>query len=169
MLGKTLPFQPLQSPLISHLRLQILNRERKKKSRMEFPNFQPASWPFFFNAPVLFSPYFTPENYVHWIETPESHVYSADLSGVKKEEIKVELEDSRYLIIRTQAVDGETEPAKKFMKKFRLPAMVDVNGISAVYDDGVLRVTIPKSFVNRRFRIDPADLPERYEVLAPAA
>ncbi|KAJ4951370.1 hypothetical protein NE237_028202 [Protea cynaroides] len=85
---------------------------------------------------VLFSPYFTQENYVHWIETPESLVYSADLPGVRKEEIKVELEDSRYLIIITQAVDGETDPAKKFMKKFKLPAMVDDNGISALHEDG---------------------------------
>ncbi|XP_042521004.1 15.4 kDa class V heat shock protein [Macadamia integrifolia] len=136
---------------------------------MEFLNFQPASWPFFFNAPAIFPPFFTQEIHVHWTETPESYIYSASVPGVRNEEIKVEIEDSKYLIMRTQAVDGETKPANSFMKKFRLPAMVDVNGVSAVYEDGILRVTIPKSFVKRRFRIDPADLPERYEILAPAA
>ncbi|XP_043691189.1 15.4 kDa class V heat shock protein [Telopea speciosissima] len=136
---------------------------------MEFSNFQSSPWHFFFSAPLLFPSYFTQENYVHWTETPESHIYSADLPGVKKEEIRVEVEDSIYLIIRTQAVDGEAEPARSFMRKFKLPGMIDVNGISAGYEDGVLRVTVPRSFVNRRVRIDPANLPERYEVLAPAA
>ncbi|OVA06088.1 Alpha crystallin/Hsp20 domain [Macleaya cordata] len=106
---------------------------------MEF-TFQPSPpLPLFFNAPFLFPSFITPENYVHWTETPESHVYTADLPGVRKEEIKVEVEDSKYLIIRTEATNG------------------------------ILTVTVPRIFSRRRFRIDPADLPDRHEILAPAA
>ncbi|XP_042479067.1 15.4 kDa class V heat shock protein-like [Macadamia integrifolia] len=136
---------------------------------MESSDFQPSPWHLFFNAPLLFPSYLTQDNYVHWTKTPESHIYLTNLPGVRKEEIKVEVEDSIYFIIRTQAVDGEAEMARSFMRKFRLPVMIDVNGISARYEDGVLRVTVPRSFVNRRIRIDPANLLERYEILAPAA
>lgn len=91
------------------------------------------------------------------------------VTGVKKEEIKVEVEDSRYLIIRTEAVEESREPARSFMRKFRLPNLVDVNGISAGYEDGVLTVKVPRSLARRGFLIDPADVPERLEVLARAA
>ena len=136
---------------------------------MDFSPFQPSSWHFLFTSPLLVSYHFTPDNYVHWTETPESHIYSANLPGVRKEEIRVELEDSRYLIIRTEAIDESTKPAKSFMRKFRLPDMIDIDGISAGYEDGVLTVTVPRSFVRRGFYIDPGDLPEQLEVLARAA
>lgn len=94
------------------------------------------------------------------------------LAGVRKEEIKVEVEDSIYLIIRTEAAAAEEEsgePARSFMRKFRLPGMVDVDGISAGYEDGVLTVRVPRSITRRGLFIHPADLPESLEVLARAA
>lgn len=81
--------------------------------------------------------------------------------GLKKEEIKVEVEDSRYLIIRTEAANETTEPTRSFLRKFRLPGMVDMNGICASYRDGVLTITVPRTLVRRGFFIEPADLPER--------
>ncbi|KAK9267297.1 hypothetical protein L1049_009720 [Liquidambar formosana] len=136
---------------------------------MEFPTFRPSPMHFLFTSPLLFPYQFIPENYVHWTETPESHIYSVDLPGLRKEEIKVEIEDSIYLIIRTEAIDESREPPRSFMRKFRLPGMIDISGISAGYEDGVLKVTVPRSFVRRGFYIDPADVPERLEVLAKAA
>lgn len=90
-------------------------------------------------------------------------------AGVRKEEIKVEVEDSRYLIIRTEAIDEFSEPARTFMRKFRLPGRVDIDGISAKYEDGVLTVAVPRSFTRRGFYIDPADVPQQLETLARAA
>ena len=78
----------------------------------------------------------------------------------------MELEDSRYLIIQTEAIDESTQPTKIFMRKFQLPGMI---GISAGYEDGVSTVTVPRSFVRRGFYIDPGDLPEQLELLARAA
>ncbi|XP_022019053.1 17.3 kDa class I heat shock protein-like, partial [Helianthus annuus] len=36
---------------------------------------------------------------VDWKETPEAHVFKADLPGIKKEEVKVEVEDGNILQI----------------------------------------------------------------------
>ncbi|KAI4342921.1 hypothetical protein MLD38_027484 [Melastoma candidum] len=111
-------------------------------------------------SPLFFAYSFVPgNNHVRWTETPDSHVFSVVLPGVRKEEIRVEVEDSTYMSIRTVVVEGEPEPARKFSRKFRLPAMVDVYGISAGYEDGVLTVRVPRVFVRRGFFIDPSDLP----------
>ncbi|KAE8700471.1 15.4 kDa class V heat shock protein [Hibiscus syriacus] len=134
-----------------------------------FPANQLSPLHYFLASPGLFSNQIVPENYVSWTETPEAHVYSADLPGVRKEEIKVEVEDSRYLIIRTEGINDSKKPAMNFMRKFRLPGSVDIDGISAKYEDGVLTVTVPRSFGRGGFYIDPADVPDRVEVLARAA
>ncbi|KAL2931453.1 15.4 kDa class V heat shock protein [Bienertia sinuspersici] len=132
---------------------------------MEISSFQPYSWNIFYD-PYMFLPYYhIPENYVHWRETPQSHVYSANLPGVRKDDIKVEVEDSRYMIIRTEAIDNSGASPRRFMRKFRLPGRVDVDGISAGYEDGVLTVTVP-----RRGLFDPANLPDRQlQITAKAA
>ncbi|KGN64532.1 15.4 kDa class V heat shock protein [Cucumis sativus] len=118
--------------------------------------------------PLLF-PYYhysIPHNYVHWVQTSDSHLFSADLPGVRKEEIKVEVEDSRYLIIRTEAVNGVTSPAKSFSRKFRLPVLVDVDGISAGFENGVLEITVPRSSFRRRSVVHS---PDQHQLLARAA
>lgn len=61
----------------------------------------------------------------------------------------MELEDSRYLVIRTERTDGNGQvdgrPPREFMRKFRLPAMVEIEGISAAYEDGVITVRVPRT------------------------
>ncbi|ERN19638.1 hypothetical protein AMTRI_Chr02g214880 [Amborella trichopoda] len=123
----------------------------------------------------------TPENHVEWRETPHAHVFSADLPGVRKEDIRVEVEDSLYLIIRTenQATDemreeeGGERPLmrrRRFMRKFRLPEGVNITQISAEFRDGVLSVNVPRLVsLRERFRVDPSDVPDCHELLAPAA
>lgn len=72
------------------------------------------------------------------------------------------MEDSRYLVIRTEHnEDGGESPERErrnFMRKFRLPQMVNVDGISAGYEDGVLTVTVPRSISRGRLIVDPQDL-----------
>ncbi|XP_010529427.1 PREDICTED: 15.4 kDa class V heat shock protein [Tarenaya hassleriana] len=135
---------------------------------MEFQTYQTWPWQYLLSSPSLYT---QQENHVHWTQTPDSHLFSVDLPGVRKEEIKVEIEDSRYLIIRTETAGGSLEPpAKSFRRKFRLPESIDIAGISAGYDSGVLTVTVPRAFRRRRhFFIDPSDVPERLEILARAA
>ncbi|MED6143894.1 hypothetical protein PIB30_009967 [Stylosanthes scabra] len=137
---------------------------------MEFSASRYVPWQFLLPSNLLFPYDFIPENYVHWTETPDSHIFSADIPGVRKEELRVEVEDSRYLIIRTEAVDGSSsEPSRKFRRKFRLPGRVDLDAISAGYEDGVLTITVPRS-LRRGFYIHPADVPDTSDnLLARAA
>ncbi|KAI9124263.1 hypothetical protein K1719_005563 [Acacia pycnantha] len=138
---------------------------------MEFPSplHHPVPWEYLFPPQLLFPHYFIPPNHVHWTQTRDSHIFSADIPGVRKEELRVEVEDSRYLIMRTEAAEESTEaPARKFMRKFRLPERVDLEAISAGYENGVLTVMVPRS-LRRGFFIDPFALPDTIEVLARAA
>lgn len=81
----------------------------------------------------------------------------------------MEIEDSIYLIIRTEATERSPDPpVKSFKRKFRLPESIDMIGISAGYEDGVLTVVVPKMIMTRRF-IDPSDVPESLQLLARAA
>ncbi|KAF3451705.1 hypothetical protein FNV43_RR07801 [Rhamnella rubrinervis] len=136
---------------------------------MEWPLFHVSPYQYLLPSHLLYPSQFDPQNYVHWTETPDSHIFTADLPGLRKEEIKVEAEDSKYLIIRAEAIAGSTELARNFKRKFRLPGRIDIDGISAGYEDGVLTVTVPRLFRRGGFYIDPADLPGRLEVLARAA
>ncbi|KAH0468947.1 hypothetical protein IEQ34_002179 [Dendrobium chrysotoxum] len=117
---------------------------------MELYRIHGSPWPLFFPMPLLFRTQSHANNNVRWTQTPDSYLLSADLPGVRKEEIRVELEDSRYLVIRTElraaeGCDDGDRREKEFMKKFRLPAMVHVEGISAAYENGLLTVRVPRT------------------------
>ncbi|XP_059626552.1 17.5 kDa class I heat shock protein-like [Cornus florida] len=96
---------------------------------------------------------------VDWKETPEAHVFKADLPGIKKEEVKVEIEDERVLQISGERnVEKEDKNDKwhrversggKFMRRFRLPENARTDQIKASMENGVLTVTVPKEEVRK--------------------
>lgn len=91
---------------------------------------------------------------IDWKETPEAHVFKADLPGLKKEEVKVEVEEGRVLQISGErSVEKEDKNEKwhrvergrgKFLRRFWLPQDAKVDEVKASMENGVLTVTIPK-------------------------
>ncbi|XP_023522675.1 17.5 kDa class I heat shock protein-like [Cucurbita pepo subsp. pepo] len=92
---------------------------------------------------------------VDWKETPEAHVMKADLPGMKKEEVKVEIEDGKVLQISGErSVEKENKnetwhrierSCGKFQRRFRLPEDAKMEEIRASMENGVLTVTVPKA------------------------
>ena len=63
----------------------------------------------------------------------------AEVPGVSPEDVKISHENNVLTIRGTKQ-----QTAEKFARSFTLPAIVDVNGIKANYEYGVLTVTLPK-------------------------
>lgn len=69
----------------------------------------------------------------------------AELPGVKRDAIAVEVVDGFLTIEATRETDGtETRSAAKFSRSVTLPDDITADGVKAAYADGVLTVTLPK-------------------------
>ncbi|CAB4282351.1 unnamed protein product [Prunus armeniaca] len=96
---------------------------------------------------------------IDWKETPEAHLFKADLPGLKKEEVKVELEENRVLQISGERkIEKEDKndqwhrverSSGKFLRRFQLPENAKVDEIKAAMENGVLSVTVPKAEVKK--------------------
>ncbi|GMN23945.1 hypothetical protein TIFTF001_000341 [Ficus carica] len=96
---------------------------------------------------------------VDWKETPEAHVFRADVPGLKKEEVKVEVEDGMVLQISGERnVEKEDKndmwhrverSSSKFLRRFRLPENAKMEQIRAAMENGVLTVTVPKEEIKK--------------------
>ncbi|KAJ9152807.1 hypothetical protein P3X46_026327 [Hevea brasiliensis] len=95
-----------------------------------------------------------------WKETPEAHIFISDLPGLKKEEVKVEVDEGRVLQISGERPpvdkDGENEKwhrvercRGKFLRRFRLPENAKTDQVKASMESGVLVVTVPKEKVKK--------------------
>jgi len=86
------------------------------------------------------------------VETPEAFVVKADLPGIAKDKIEVNVEDRNVTIGAEflSAVDAngkalwQERSFGKLSRAIRLPEPVDANAAQATHVDGVLQLTLPK-------------------------
>jgi HSP20 family protein len=81
-------------------------------------------------------------------EDKDNFHFRADLPGLKKEDIHVEVGDGVLTVSGTRrafAANGEAEETTKFSRSLSLPAPVKDEKIAANYQDGVLAIALPKA------------------------
>ena len=82
-------------------------------------------------------------------ETSEAFVIALDAPGLSREKMELDLDETHLTIKGERATESEAmrrneRPNGKFVRRFRVHAQVDRENIKAVYQDGVLRVTLPR-------------------------
>jgi HSP20 family protein len=89
------------------------------------------------------------------VEEGEDHfLVTLEMAGIKKEDIKLEVNDGQLTISgerrheTRQKGEGHWYSERrfgKFQRSFALPAGIDANRVEANYQDGILRVMLPKA------------------------
>ncbi|WP_345227523.1 Hsp20/alpha crystallin family protein [Hymenobacter koreensis] len=86
-------------------------------------------------------------------ETEKSYEIEAALPGIKRDNVKVDFHQGRLTISGERKFDNERNNRNyhvvessygSFQRSFQLPDTVDPSRIEASFEDGVLRVTVPK-------------------------
>lgn len=108
--------------------------------------------PVFFETPdVTSTAAWTPM--VDIFEEPDALRITAEIPGVKPEDVKISVEGNMLTIAGTKQQVAEEKAERvyryertygTFERSFTLPATVDVERIKASYDNGVLHLTLPK-------------------------
>lgn len=87
-------------------------------------------------------------------ESGDNYMISAELPGIKKEDIKISIVDNKVLLSGEVNEEKNVEDTNyylkervrgKFSRSFTLPSPVDSSKADASYKDGILRLTIPKA------------------------
>jgi HSP20 family protein len=100
-------------------------------------------------------------------ETEDAWIVEADLPGVRRKDMNVEVRDGELLVSgeikereRTGILRHRTRRTGEFEIRVALPGDVDTESVDASVDHGVLKVTIPKPERAKPRRIDVASTEE---------
>ena len=87
-------------------------------------------------------------------ETDEAAFIEAELPGVKKEDIKVNVEDGVLTITAEKNIEEEEQKGRKYFTReirygslkraFELPEYLNDEEIKAKFNDGILKIEIPR-------------------------
>lgn len=94
-----------------------------------------------------------------FIESDDKYEITLELPGLTKDNIKIEYQDSLVSISAEKKYEESgkkvygTREYKKISRSFRLPDNSDVDGSEASYENGVLKINIPKAKKERSRQI----------------
>jgi HSP20 family protein len=98
-------------------------------------------------------------------ENENELVLTADLPGLKKEEIKLRIENGSLIVSGERKFVNDDKKTGyhriersygSFKRIFQLPETVEVDKVGAAYEDGVLRITLAKKELAKPRTIDIA-------------
>jgi HSP20 family protein len=87
-------------------------------------------------------------------ETEDTYRVQAELPGLTKEDIQITLENNVLRLSGERKLEKDVEKENfhrvertygTFSRSFMLPSQVDVEGVQAAFENGVLTVTVPKA------------------------
>ena len=96
-------------------------------------------------------------------ETEDGFVLQADLPGLKKEDISIEVDGQELVISGKREAPKELEQGGSyrrerhfgsFARRFKMGPTIKSENIGAAYKDGVLTVTLPKAEEDKPRRIE---------------
>ena len=100
---------------------------------------------------------------VEMYEKADRFVVRVELPGVRKDDIDLSMTGDTLIVrggreVPTQAKDEEYHRCEvcygKFSRSVTVPAAVDVDGIEATYEDGVLEIGLPKTRDARAAKVE---------------
>ena len=87
-------------------------------------------------------------------ETEQEFLIKAELPGLNKEDVKVNMKDNVLTLQGSRKQESETKAHHyhriersygNFLRSFTLPENIDTNKLKANFNDGILEIKIPKS------------------------
>lgn len=99
-------------------------------------------------------------------EGKKAYFIAMDLPGVKRKNIDITIENRRLTIAAKKEKEHLSEDtrirlmerkAQTYVRNFLLPERTDIDRIEAEFEDGVLRLHIPKNPIQERFKLKVGD------------
>ena len=91
------------------------------------------------------------------LHVDKDHLYfRAELPGVKRDDISVELTDgvlSISAVRKSPSSDGKTDESVSLSRSVSIPEIVQADKVSATYENGILTVTLPKAEAAKPLKI----------------
>lgn len=104
-------------------------------------------------------------------ETKEGYLLTFDLPGLRREDINIDVTDRRLVVSGERKWDHEEKDVNyfrrersygQFSRTFELPEATNVEGIEASYENGVLRLAVPKAAETRARKIQIGETPRGF-------
>lgn len=134
--------------------MELIRTDRNTWNPFELTQSFDKDWESFFNAPIssAWTGDFRPR--VEIEEQEDAFVLSAELAGLKKEDIQLTVEENRVTIKGERKSESKKEKKGyhysehqygSFARTLEFPSEIQADKVKANYKDGVLSVVLPKS------------------------